>query len=113
MEVQPSFFRGRDIVQTTPTIVFFYMTGCGHCEDVKPEWQKFVRDSPVATVAFNMTKGDANFKRLFANFVHGVPCFWLYLEGKPYIMFKGDRTYEGLMKFANYKANLNLEHVGR
>ena len=40
-------------------IVFFHMTGCGHCEKMKPEWDKFVNGNPdVSSRMVEAKEGD-------------------------------------------------------
>ena len=33
--------RFNNLLKNGHTIVFYYMDGCGHCEAMKPEWEKF------------------------------------------------------------------------
>lgn len=32
---------GKALKENRPMMVLFYMNGCGHCEQMKPEWEKF------------------------------------------------------------------------
>lgn len=35
---------GKALKENRPMMVLFYMNGCGHCEQMKPEWKKFYRN---------------------------------------------------------------------
>jgi thioredoxin-like negative regulator of GroEL len=116
MQTSPELFSGVNIVSKQPTVMLFYMDGCSHCQQFKPTWNRFAHDSPIAAISFNIGTAPRQLRdRLTAHLVQGVPTIVLYLDGKPYLTYKGARNYEGLMQFANGRANVrgNFEKVGK
>ena len=79
---------------------FFYADWCPHCQRVKPEWERLMREykGDVKLEAVDCSENrPAIAKRLK---VEGFPSFILSKAGKN-LEYDGDRTASGLMEFLN------------
>lgn len=113
-KVDANFFAGVNIKSTRPTVVLFFSHGCGHCRHLMPTWERFERNSSIPTAALDVNSLPSGlFSLLSSKLFRGVPTVWLYLEGKPYMEYKGDRSYESLMSFASNRGNIKFEKVGK
>jgi len=89
------------------TLIFFYMTGCGHCERFKPAFnrvyknaQRIFKNIPIHIVAIDITTKEGSeiqnlFNKYQKNFmVKGVPKVVGYKNGKFYAVYaKGNDNY--------------------
>lgn len=78
-------------------IVYFYMEGCGHCEDFTPIWDNFKKTSPIPAYKIEATADDAMLKKYN---ISGFPTIVL-LDGKNDLIktLNGERTLESLNSF--------------
>lgn len=115
MQISSEFFSGRNILSKNTSIILFFMDGCGHCEEMKPEWSRFAMKSPIPALSFDIATAPGRLRGDLSSLVPGVPTIVLYINGQPYVKYTGPRTYDGFMRFANSKANVpgNFEKVGR
>lgn len=116
-------------------IVLFYMNGCGHCETMKPAWNKVVTElkdrhkNEIILGAIESSNMDMFKKHGISPSVSGFPTILYFHPNKlttpePY---NGDRSYEDLKKWilskkgkgnkpvvilANYNPNNKLSHSG-
>ncbi len=91
----------KNIKGKTPVIVLYYMNGCGHCEMLRPTWNECANklcEMPNIIVA---EVESANLKDVATGtYIEGFPTIVAY-KGKEIKHFGGQRTYEGIMDFAN------------
>jgi thioredoxin-like negative regulator of GroEL len=84
-------------------VVLFYAEWCGHCQAMKPEWEKFKSQSQGKKYnvdeieSSEMVDLDEQFK---AN-VQGFPTIVFIDKGKLKSVHSGDRTVDSLDEFAN------------
>jgi thiol-disulfide isomerase/thioredoxin len=84
-------------------IVFMYMNGCGWCERMKPEWDKFVAQNAGALGALGVQA--ASYERsdpaaaAYSAYVKGYPTVLFVKPGATPIAYDGDRTADALMAF--------------
>jgi thiol-disulfide isomerase/thioredoxin len=88
-------------------IVLFYMNGCGHCETMKPAWNKLITElkdkhkNEIILGAIESSSMDM-FKTHGINpAVSGFPTILYFQPGRHNMPehYKGDRSYEDLKKW--------------
>lgn len=77
-------------------IVLYWAKWCSFCVQFKPDWEKFVKQSKIATCEFESE--NASLSNSENHEVHGFPTIKLYTNGKV-ILFEGQRSIENLNKF--------------
>jgi thiol-disulfide isomerase/thioredoxin len=83
------------------TIFLFYRDGCGWCEKLKPEWQKFAKMHKGSTdVEIRAINSQDNAQMADAYGVNGVPHIVKECNGVRTV-YQGNRTAEDLYKFSN------------
>lgn len=87
-----------------PALVFFHMNGCGHCTHMKPAWEaasQKLASTPVKPLALEAGQHANVVKDLG---IRGFPTIRYYpsgfAPGAPFVEYKGDRSVESLMRFA-------------
>lgn len=114
MKVTSDFFTGERITARRPTVVLFYSNNCGHCHNFLPTWQRFEHSATINTAALEMSTANRQLvSQLSRTLVKGVPTIILYRDGAPYKEYRGNRSYEDLVKFANIGGTPSFEKVGR
>jgi hypothetical protein len=100
----------KDVGQSVNTFTLYYMNGCPHCEDILPEYKKFVSAGQISngrtkTQIRMLEQGDpAAASELEANNVKGFPTFiFTTVDGKT-IEYKGDRTVPAMTEFIKQNA---------
>ena len=84
-------------------LIFFSMPGCGHCKNFKPTWELLVKnygdikDIELIQVSSN-EKPDL--VELFE--IEGFPTILYVKDNKKVSEYKGDRSYEDLVKYMTY-----------
>ena len=82
--------------------MFLYMDGCGHCEAMKPEWEKLLSmkeiESKLLLVRINATQINALPQELTQNLL-GFPTLYMVKDGKIKVEFMKERTAEEMKKF--------------
>lgn len=73
---------GADVLPGEKTIVYFHMTGCGHCVKFNPIWTEFVKTTPIKTAKVE-SKDIANspYAHLSAS-IGGFPTILLLVNGQ-------------------------------
>ncbi|NDB84185.1 MAG: hypothetical protein EB127_15935 [Alphaproteobacteria bacterium] len=79
-------------------VVFYYMTGCPHCVDAEPEWDKFVEKAKAAGISTD--KVESKDPQASKAGVTSFPTFIFTKDGKDTV-YNGDRTADAFMAFAN------------
>lgn len=79
-------------------VVFYYMTGCPHCDDAQTEWEKFVEKAKAAGISTE--KIESSDEKASAAKVTSFPTFIFTKDGKDTV-YDGDRTADAFMAFAN------------
>lgn len=84
------------------TIMFlFYRNGCGWCEKIKPEWQRFEKMHRGSTdVEIRSINSEENAQMANEYGVTGVPHIVKECNGVRTV-YQGDRSAESLYKFSN------------
>ena len=85
------------------TVVFFFMDGCFHCENMKPSWNKFEKmyendeNNTIAMIESNHIQHMENKPDII-----GFPTIFKYKNNHP-IEYSGDRSTKSFVKFADIK----------
>lgn len=88
-------------------IVLFYMNGCGHCETMKPSWNKLITElkdkhkNEIILGAIESSSIDMFKKHGINPAVSGFPTILYFQPGRHNMPehYKGDRSYEDLKKW--------------
>ena len=88
-------------------IVLFYMNGCGHCETMKPSWNKLITElkdkhkNEIILGAIESSSIDMFKKHGINPSVSGFPTILYFQPGRHNMPehYKGDRSYEDLKKW--------------
>ena len=81
---------------TNKTITFYHMNGCGHCKNMKAEWEKLSENPPKGVSVKDIESKDS--KRTD---IRGFPHIELQVgDNKPKV-FRGERTADAFRKFCN------------
>ena len=92
-----------NLVNGSNMMVLYYMPGCGHCEALKPEWEKFENDIADSSKDVIVAKirsdylGNVNCDKD----IMGYPTIYELKDGKKVREFEEDRNSEELTKFFN------------
>jgi thiol-disulfide isomerase/thioredoxin len=91
---------------SSPTVVLFMSPGCGHCRNMKPEWDEFVSEynGSVAVETIDCSKQE-NRKLASMHGVQGFPTVRYYPNGlvdaSEYVEHEGGRKKNDFMSFCN------------
>ena len=81
-------------------LVYFHMTGCGHCKKFTPEWEKFVQGYKGNLKLRKVERADAG-DELDKYQIQGFPTILLLDGNGGKKEFEGPRTVSGLEQFTN------------
>jgi thiol-disulfide isomerase/thioredoxin len=100
-------------VMNGKAMVLYYMQGCGACEAMKPEWEKF--EDELSKEKYNSY--DVLVARVRSDYLNDVKCDHSGLIGFPTILklmngqkvseYDGKRTKEGFIGFFEEISNIN------
>ena len=97
-------------------VLLIFHPGCGHCVQMKPEWEAMKRKLTPGTRVMEIdgSEMEGN-ERLKSNLptIHGFPTLILMRKGKPIDEFKGERTSDEMTKFTENGLNMNKQNVKR
>jgi hypothetical protein len=82
---------------TNKTFVFFRMNGCKHCENMKPEWNKF-KASYKGNIAIEEVE-QADMTKQQKGWVQGFPTLVLVENDSVLKTYNGERTEAGFTAF--------------
>jgi thioredoxin-like negative regulator of GroEL len=91
-----------DLQQTRiakPVIVFFFSTGCGWCEKMKPDWNEFTSKSPINYSEVSSDEISNYTPSPKEEVIRGFPTLRLYNKGKLVKEYDGDRSYKDILRF--------------
>ena len=97
-------------------VLLIFHPGCGHCVQMRPEWEAMKRNlSPgtrVMEVDGSEMEENENLKSKLPT-IHGFPTFILMRKGRPIDEFKGQRTSEEMTNFTENGLKMNKRSVKR
>jgi len=85
-------------------LVYFYMNGCGHCNNFTPIWDEFcsANSSSIKTYKFEQSQVQ---EQITGYSISGFPTILLLDENNAKIdEYSGQRTVEGLTSYVNSRA---------
>ena len=85
-------------------LVYFYMNGCGHCNNFTPIWDEFcsANSSSIKTYKFEQSQVQ---EQITSYSISGFPTILLLDENNAKIdEYSGQRTVEGLTSYVNSRA---------
>lgn len=88
------------------TLQYFYMDGCGHCEDFNNEWKKIETTIAANQDKYTITteKIDIKNSKLASDLtINGVPTISLVLANKDRTYYSGDRKEAAVLKYVEEK----------
>lgn len=78
-------------------VVLYHMTGCPHCVNLMPEWEKFTK---MNRDKYNIEKKErSEMTKDELNTVSGFPTIKVVPSNRPEVVYDGDRTSEALAAF--------------
>jgi thiol-disulfide isomerase/thioredoxin len=99
-----------DLGEKQNVFTLYHMTGCPHCEEILPAYEKFaaagqieVNGKKVKIRALEQNDKNAA-PELEARNVTGFPTFILATASGNYLEYKGDRTVDGIKEFISKNA---------
>lgn len=88
-------------------LVYFYMDGCGHCNNFTPIWDEFCNSNTSSITTHKIERSNAPDKLEKYN-INGYPTVLLLSENNDKIKeFNEERTVKGLQSFVNVNKNFN------
>ena len=84
-------------------IIFFSMPGCGHCENFQPTWDLLMKNYGNIK-SIKLIQASSNEKpELVKQFeIQGFPTILYVKDNKKVSEYKGDRSYEDLVKYMKF-----------
>ena len=84
-------------------LIFFSMPGCGHCENFRPTWDLLVKNyGNIKDI--KLIQVSSNEKPELVKFfgIEGFPTILYSKDNKKISEYRGDRTYDDLVKYMKY-----------
>lgn len=86
-----------------PTFTMYYMTGCPHCEKIKPDFQKFVAAGQTVVngkaVKIRMLEQGEATSEVKSLGIQGFPSFYLSTADGSNVEYTGERNVPAYMDF--------------
>ena len=83
-------------------VILFHWKDCGHCKQMMPEWQRFVKlNANNKKVKIETVEKDDAPELIQKYNVQGFPTIIAINDGKKIKEFEGERTVDDLQRFAN------------
>jgi len=92
-------FRGH--VSRGDHFVMMYAPWCGHCQQMKPAWEKLAKSPGVAGLKVSKVDCTAHETVCKTHQVHGYPTLLYFRNGVNIGKHDGDKSLDGLKKFVN------------
>ena len=95
-----------DLLKKETCFIGIFSKYCGHCENMKPEWEllkKKLRKKTYNCVLLEIDSNEVNsinYTQL-NNSIIGYPCIILFNKGKKIKEYEGNRTSNDMLKFLN------------
>ena len=95
--------------QKGPILIWFYATWCGHCNDMKEEWNKLDNNHPEGIKLGKIESSNMpNYnKSMGEKELLGYPTLRLYDKGNLIKEYEGERNYESIYNFVDSYLNKN------
>jgi len=111
---QNDAFKLSDLLKDGDWMVLYYAEWCGHCNTMKPEWEKFItkmKDPNVNSTNVKIADVKSDFISALKQKpeIPGFPTIKMYSNGKEVADFKDDRIAEKMVDFA--KSNTKQQDV--
>ena len=88
-----------DMKRKGPWMILYKANWCGHCQMLKPEWNKFtIKMKQVPRL--NIAEVDSDFMSSMDEQIMGYPTIKMYHDNKPVADFQEERSVSGLQNFA-------------
>lgn len=102
---QNDAFKLSDLLKDGDWMVLYYAEWCGHCNTMKPEWEKFItkmKDPNVNSTNVKIADVKSDFISALKQKpeIPGFPTIKMYSNGKEVADFKDDRIAEKMVDFA-------------
>lgn len=94
------------ILDQKTCVIFYYWNLCGHCQQMKPIWDKVVKKCMKKRniIIINVEVDTLNLlKAKYRKNINGVPTIIKYDKGKRKEEFNGNRIFKELYDFVNKK----------
>ena len=95
-------FQNGDGIKNDAVFRFFYVDWCPHCQDAKPEWEKFARKCPKTIGRLNLRcesiNAEQNSEMAKVYSVQSYPTFILETDGMK-TEYSGDRNAEAFLEW--------------
>lgn len=92
---------------TTSTFTMYYADWCPHCQAVKPDFEKMVKDGEITVGSkkcrMQMVNSDKDADTVRSKGIKGFPTFILETPEGQSFEYSGDRSTDGYLKFINEK----------
>jgi thiol-disulfide isomerase/thioredoxin len=98
------------LINEMPAMVLFYMPGCGHCEMMKPEWEKFEKEISNLDndLLVSRVRNDYIPKIEGSKDILGYPTIFKIVNGKKVDEFDEERNSE---EFIKYLESMNPDNM--
>lgn len=97
-----------DKVKSGTKLVLFYADWCGHCNKVKPDWDKAANDvnkGDVKMIKVNCGEGTENDQQLMKKYnIDGYPTIIKFVNGTP-SLYRGDRDSDSFKEMFKNQNN--------
>jgi thiol-disulfide isomerase/thioredoxin len=77
----------------------FTSKGCGHCQQMKPEYEKAAGQAPIPFMIIEQSAAGDNLLKNYG--IKGFPTILRFRDGLPVATFNGPRTAENFIRFAS------------
>jgi thiol-disulfide isomerase/thioredoxin len=98
------YYSTKSTAYETDVLIWFYRPGCGHCDRMTGEWEKFIKMQNRADLRLEKINTLENPKMAEQFGVFGVP-YIVRVNNCIQTVYNGDRTAESLFAFSNQHPN--------